>query len=352
MDLAYVSAVQRNLINEDNQVFGWRVKHLNLTNIRFPQVSEVEGVTEMQRDFAIGKFCQTLALFSSLESLEFENVTNIGQILAFLNKLPSERINFLHTLKHLNINACPITEEEQDSAFIEIKEFVVKCNENYDGSLESLHLKALRIGEKIGDLVAACKNASIKDINLEYNGIEPDFCLYIQMIVNFETLEKLDLSHNWVGHTGLEHMKDHFRAFKRLKVLNLSSNKLFMMPDRRTECLKDMLYEVRGTLEELYLAENSMENSDFEILLPSLIQMPRLKLLNLNVNRIWSSIFGKFLDAYIKAEHLNNLSLETLLMKQNDLRDDGVTDLFERIQYLKNLSLVNIVANKVTYFVL
>jgi Leucine-rich repeat (LRR) protein len=289
------------------------------------------GATEMQRDFAIGKFCQTLALFGSLESLEFENVTNIGQILAFLNKLPSERIMFLRTLKFLNINACPITEEEQDSAFIELKEFVIKCNKGGHGNLEALHLKALRIGEKIGDLVAACKNAQIKDINLEYNGIEPDFCLYIQMIVNFETLERLDLSHNWVGHIGLEHMKDHFRSFKRLKALNLSSNKLFMMPDRRTECLRDMLFEVRNTLEELNLAENSMENSDFEILLPVLSQMPKLRYLNLNVNRIWSQVFRKFLDYYISAESLNNLALETLLMKQNDLRDDGVADLFERI---------------------
>jgi hypothetical protein len=58
---------------------------------------------------------------------------------------------------------------------------------------------------------------------------------------------------------GLEHMIDHFKLFKTLKVLKLSSNKLFMMPDRRTENLRDMLSDVGATIEELHLAENSME---------------------------------------------------------------------------------------------
>jgi hypothetical protein len=70
---------------------------------------------------------------------------------------------------------------------------------------------------------------------------------------------------------GLEHLYDHFKLFKNLKVLNMSSNKLFMMPDIRVENLRDMLYDIKDNLEELYLAENSMENNHFEILSQALV---------------------------------------------------------------------------------
>ena len=58
-------------------------------------------------------------------------------------------------------------------------------------------------------------------------------------------------------------MKESFRSFKQLKVLKLSSNKLFMDDQRRSEHLRDLLYYVGGTLEELFLNENLMKNEDF-----------------------------------------------------------------------------------------
>jgi len=176
-------------------------------------------------------------------------------------------------------------------------------------SLKKLHLKALRIGEKLGDLVACCKNPSLKELNLEYNGIEPEYCLLLTMIINFEHLEHLNISHNWIGMHGIERLYDHFKMFKNLKVLNMSSNKLFMMPDRRTENLKDMLDDIKDTIEELNLSENSMENEDFLILIQSFIKMPRLKVLNLNVNRIEGPALKEFLDLYIANEAFNRSSL-------------------------------------------
>lgn len=124
-------------------------------------------------------------------------------------------------------------------------------------------MNGLRIGEKLGDLVSLCKNQTLKELSLELNGIEPDFCLYFPMIINFDHLQSLNISHNWIGMAGLEHLKDHFGRFKCLKSLNLSSNKLFMMPDRRTEALKEILRSVKDTLEELDLSMNNMENVDF-----------------------------------------------------------------------------------------
>lgn len=249
-----------------------------------------------------------------MEYLEFQNVDHIVLIVRFFNKIISEGtriITMIQTVKCLNLNTCPVNEEEQNSgAYLDIKDFTLHFK-----SMTNLHMKGLRIADKLGEVIAACRRPEIKELNLEYNGIEPDFCLYFQHIINYETLEHLNISHNWIGMQGIEHMINHFKRFKNLKVLNLSSNKLFMMSDRRTENFRDMLLDVAGTLEDLNLSENSMEKEDFEIITRALIQMPNLKNLNLNVNRIWGPSLRQFLDQYIANQDINQLSLEELLLK-------------------------------------
>lgn len=59
--------------------------------------------------------------------------------------------------------------------------------------------------------------------------------------------------------------------------------------------------------------------------------MPKLRILNLNVNRITGPNLRRFLDAYIKNAHINNNLLESLSLSQNQLREDGISDLFERL---------------------
>ncbi len=71
------------------------------------------------------------------------------------------------------------------------------------------------------------------------------------------------------------------------------------MPDRRTENLRDMLLDVRNTLEEIYLNENAMENEDFDIIMPAFTQMPNLRLLSCNVNRVGGPSVRAFLDLYL-----------------------------------------------------
>lgn len=137
-------------------------------------------------------------------------------------------------------------------------------------NLKSINLRALRIGENIGDMLPCFRRENLRELSLEMNGIEPEFCVYFKHMINFETIEHLNVSYNWIGMEGLEHMKEHFKMFKNLKVLNLSSNKLFLMPNHRTENLRDMLLDVKDTLEELHLAENTIEKLDFDILAPGL----------------------------------------------------------------------------------
>ncbi len=58
------------------------------------------------------------------------------------------------------------------------------------------------------------------------------------------------------------------------------------MPDRHTEYLKEMLLDVKNTLQEFHIAENAMEKADFEILTQAFVKMPQLKILNCSINRI------------------------------------------------------------------
>eukprot|EP00347_Sterkiella_histriomuscorum_P020245 403338537 len=198
----------------------------------------------------------------------------------------------------------------------------------------------------------AIKRPQIEEVNLELNGIEPEYCLYFQMLLNFETLQHLNISHNWIGLHGLELIKDQFPLFKNLRILKIGGNKLFLNSDHRTENLRDMLYTLRHNLEELHIHENAMENEDFEILIPTLISFQKLKTLNLNVNRVNGQFMRMFLNEYIENSHVNNLSLEVLHLSQNNLRDDGVSDLFDRIHKMPKLRHVNINANKCTEFIL
>lgn len=85
----------------------------------------------------------------------------------------------------------------------------------------------MRIGDHLGELIKACKRPDLKSLDLELNGFEADFCLYFSYVINFETLESFNISNNWIGWIGIERMKDSFKGFKNLKVLKLSSNKLF-----------------------------------------------------------------------------------------------------------------------------
>ena len=120
--------------------------------------------------------------FTSLESIEFINVAQFHKIAKFFINTENE-IQFAKTIKHLSMNACFIPDEEHAEAFINIREFTLLFP-----SVTRLHFKGLRIGEHLGDMIAACKRPQIEELSFELNGIEPEFTLYFQMCLNFETI--------------------------------------------------------------------------------------------------------------------------------------------------------------------
>ena len=115
-------------------------------------------------------------------------------------------------------------------------------------NLESLELIGMSIVDNLGDLVTAVKRPKLKKLSLPYNGIEHEFCLYFQHMLNFDTLQHLDLSCNWFGMNGLSRFKDHFKQFKQLAVLNLSNNKLCAEEQYDIRQLRDLLHAVKDNL--------------------------------------------------------------------------------------------------------
>lgn len=109
------------------------------------------------------------------------------------------------------------------------------------GNLESLELNGMSIVDHIGDLVQAVNRPKLRILKLPLNGIEAEYCVYFNHLLNFETLLHLDLSSNWFGVAGLSRFKHTFKKFKSLKVLNLSNNKLCADEENDTREFRDCL---------------------------------------------------------------------------------------------------------------
>ena len=138
---------------------------------------------------------------------------------------------FAKSLKNLTINACILKEQNSDgwlatqptdaTVFKHLNQFILGFE-----NLESLELIGMSIVDNLHELVMAVRRPKLKKFSIPYNGIEQEYCLYFKDMLNFETLQHLDLSCNWFGMAGLERVKHQFKHFKTLKILNLSNNKL------------------------------------------------------------------------------------------------------------------------------
>jgi len=229
-----------------------RVKTLTFTHVNF---EKAEG----SGDMAAFKFANALSQFKSVESLTFNSIGDFATLIKYLTK--TRAIQFESTLTSLVINACHIPDPETTGTFSGICELILRFP-----NLTELNLKGMRVGEHIADLAPAAKHAKTKSLNLELNGIEPEYVLYLRYLINFQTLECLDLTGNWIGLGGLTTIKDDFTLFKRLKVLKLGGTKLFKDEPHLTEDLRDMLLAIRNQLTELYIPSNTMRDEDLTIL--------------------------------------------------------------------------------------
>jgi hypothetical protein len=169
-----------------------------------------------------------------------------------------------------------------ENAFAHMNTFIMRLE-----NLESLELRGMSIVDHIGDLVQAVNRPKLKTLKLPLNGIESEYCLYFNHLLNFDTLLHLDLSSNWFGVPGLSRFKHTFKRFRQLKVLNLSNNKLCADEGNDNREFRDCLDAVAHSLEELLIMENQIENPEMiSYLMEPISKMLNLKHLNISRNML------------------------------------------------------------------
>ena len=96
------------------------------------------------------------------------------------------------------MNGWVVNQPAAYDAFAHLNTFI-----NSFGNLESLEIVGMSIVDNLSELAQAVNRPKLKKLSLPLNGIEPDYCLFFQQMLPFETLEELNLSSNWFGAKGL-----------------------------------------------------------------------------------------------------------------------------------------------------
>lgn len=172
---------------------------------------------------------------------------------AFANMID---LKFSQSLKSLIINAPIIKDmnasewqEEQpddEKTFQYLNTFICRLDQ-----VEHLELIGMSLVDHLQDLTVAIKRPKLKSLAIPYNGITYEFCVIFNHVLNFETLQELNLSCNWFGLPGLEKFCSSFKKFENLKKLNLNNNKLCIEEDKDPRPLRDLLLAVSKNLTEL-----------------------------------------------------------------------------------------------------
>ena len=84
IDMLFVNKIHKSFEDPISKRFLDRVKTLILNNITFG------GNNELERNVSLGKFCQALIRFTSLETLEFVNVEQFHKIAKFFINTENE----------------------------------------------------------------------------------------------------------------------------------------------------------------------------------------------------------------------------------------------------------------------
>ena len=233
---------------------------------------------------------------------------------------------------------CP---DDNEQIFDQLNSLLLKMK-----SLDSIVLMGTCIAERIGSLIPVLRQPQIKSITLPYNGITQNcFVSFFKHVFNFETIQELNLSSNWFSTNGLFEVKDELCRFTRLKKLSIATSKLcFGHPENYEPALKlSHVLANLSYLEELDLAENSINEAKFCILAPSLAAMSNLKCLNLSKNPIQYKGIEALLKTIVKG---GPSALQSLNLTGCFLQNEGVCTLLKLVashqscfRNLRNLTL-------------
>lgn len=86
-------------------------------------------------------------------------------------------------LKEEQMSGWVVNQPPPNRIFTHLNSFI-----NSFDNLESLELIGMSIVDNLEDLATAINRPKLKKLSLPLNGIEPEFCLFFQHILPFDTL--------------------------------------------------------------------------------------------------------------------------------------------------------------------
>ena len=237
------------------------------------------------------------------------------------------------TLKVLNLNENQNRSEElapaltsiiSNNKFVEIL-LLSDNNLNDDG--------VIKIAQSL------CKHTKLKIINLQSNNITEKSAEALSSIISSNTgLEELYLGNNTIQ-LGVITISTALKTISSLKVLDLDNNNI---PEEAAYQLSAAI-RANNSLEKLWLYGNRLGSST-AMIVNALKQVTTLKLLNLNDNQNRSEELAPALTSIIS----NNKFMESLLLSNNNLNDDGVIKIAQSLCKHTKLKIINLQSNNIT----
>ena len=237
------------------------------------------------------------------------------------------------TLKELDLNGNQNRSEELAPALTSII--------SHNKSMDSLLLSDNNLNDDgvIKIAQSLCKHTKLKAIDLQSNNITEKAAEALASIISSNTrLEELYLGDNTIQ-IGVITMSTGFKNISSLKVLDLNDNNI---PEEAADELSATI-RANNSLEELWLGGNHLGSSTVMIV-NALMQVTTLKVLNLNDNQNRSEELAPALTSIIS----HNKSMESLLLSDNNLNDDGVIKIAQSLCKHNTLKVINLQSNNIT----
>ena len=237
------------------------------------------------------------------------------------------------TLKVLNLNNNQNRSKELAPALT----FIISTNR----SMENLLLSNNNLNDNgvIKIAQSLCKHTNLKKINLRSNNITKKSAEALASIISSNTgLEQLHLDNNTIQ-LGVIKMLTALTNISSLKVLDLDNNNV---PEEAADELSAAI-RANNSLEKLCLGGNHLRSSTVMIV-NALMQITTLNVLNLNCNQNRSEELAPALTSIIS----HNKSMESLLLSDNNLNDDGVIKIAQSLCKHSKLKIINLQSNNIT----
>ncbi|OEH48028.1 hypothetical protein lpari_00965 [Legionella parisiensis] len=317
-------------------------------------------LSSLKRDFRIWQWAiPTLADNSRVESLRCKNLPENQATTEFIKQLTSALSKNTH-LKDLDLENNPIGNAE--AAFIaemlKSNTTLKQINLSYShfdhmgfykigvGLKENRGLKILKLaGSNIGLTTnyffqVLSTHESLQELDLSNSNLQFDIGLS-QLLIESESLKKLNLRMNAFGSYDLDYLTDGLKKNKNLVNLNLSSCTLDTSAPGRLESLAKVL-SIHPSLTFLDLSSNGLDSEKYPIATEIIKNSSSIKSLNVTANYMGDEGLRNLATAL-----QSNSSLTTLVLRKNQISNGGLAHLSQALQHNKTLVHLDLSENDV-----